>query len=90
LSDLREVFSLWIRSAIGSTGLLTCFTAITMDSWSEVMWWTMDGYQPVAGGVFFIAMMVRVFGVLFSYLLAESEIYFNHFLIEYIQPSLRQ
>jgi hypothetical protein len=42
------------------TALLTCFTAVTMDSWSEVMWWTMDGYQPVAGGIFFISLMVRI------------------------------
>jgi hypothetical protein len=72
LHDLHEVFSLGIRSAIAFTGLLTCFTAITMDSWSEVMWWTMDGYQPIAGGVFFIAMMVRGFGVLYSYSFVQN------------------
>jgi hypothetical protein len=22
------------------------------------MWWTMDGYQPIAGGIFFIIMLV--------------------------------
>jgi hypothetical protein len=31
-----------------------------MDSWSEVMWWTMDGYQPIAGGIFFILLIILV------------------------------
>ncbi len=51
--DLCICFTNLIMSA-----LLTCFAAVTMDSWSEVMWWTMDGYQPIAGGIFFIILLV--------------------------------